>query len=128
MLNKTKLKKELISRGVDAENLPYAIQQFVDLNTAIKKKWQVWAECEKYPRGNLDSGRHWYQIYYLGLDVEGNPVKHMFWCVALMDKNRDRSMRGYGFSSGAIGMSRLIDATDHIFTILKNCDGEYKQL
>lgn len=127
MLNKTKLRKELIERGVESENLQYVLDDFVRLNTAIKKKWQVWAECEKYPR-TYDAGKHWYQIYYLGLDNKGNPVKHMFWCIAIMDKNRDRSMRGYGFSSGAIGMSRLLDATDIVFNILQKCGGEYKQL
>lgn len=103
-----------------------SVREFLRLNNAIKKGWEVWAVCEKQPR-NLDSGKHWFQIYYLSLE-KGKPTKNIFWVTDLMDKNRDRSMRGFGFSSGAIGMSRLLDATNHIFCILKECGGEYKQI
>jgi len=43
-----------------------------------------------------------------------------------MNKSRGRNDYGWSFSSSAIGMSRLLDATDIIFTILENCGGDLR--
>lgn len=111
-----------------ANILQQAARELYMLNEAMLNDYEVWADCEKWPRGNLDTGKHWYQIWYLDLASGGKPVRHHFWALLFMDRNPSRQGFGYGFSSGAIGMSRLLDATNHIFTILKNMGGCYGQL
>lgn len=105
----------------------YSARELISFNHALHCGHEVWAECTKYPKGYLETGRHWYQIYYL--EIENNkPVKRHFWPLLLMDKARTQHSFGYGFSSGAIGMSRLLDATDCVFNILKRLGGHYCQL
>lgn len=108
--------------------LQQATRELFLLNEAMLKNYEVWADCEKWPRGNLDTGKHWYQIWFLDLSKDGIPIRRHFWALLFMDRNPSSQGYGYGFSSGAIGMSRLQDATDHIFRILKNMGGCYGQL
>lgn len=82
----------------------------------------------KEPRGNLDTGRHYFNVYFVGPDggidmiAPRGPV-----CRALMNMgSRDGIDTGF-FSSGAIGMSRQLDATDIIFSTLKEAGGVYGQ-
>ena len=108
--------------------LAQAARELFLLNEAMLKGYEVWADCEKSPRGNLDTGKHWFQIWFLDLDKTGKPIRHHFWALLFMDKNRDNSCFKWGFSSGAIGMSRLLDSTEIVFRILRKLGGCYTQL
>lgn len=92
------------------------------LNNAILEDRDVFIICVKYPP-NLDRGRHWYDMHYIN---EKGKVCNV-WTPALMDKNRDKSCRLYGFSSSVIGMSRALDATDGLMSLLKRVGGCYGQ-
>lgn len=97
--------------------------ELVNLNKAmLSKKPDIWAVCTKNP-ANLDRGRHWFQVYYIL-----NGERRHFWALLLMDKSNDRLSYGWGFSSGAIGMSRQLDATDNIFALCKRLGGAYAQI
>lgn len=110
-----------------SELIQHAAQELVALNDAARAGYEVWAECTKEPR-SLDHGRHYYQIYYLNLDKEGKPRRNKFFALILMDHSRDKYLERWAFTSRAIGMSRMLDATDHVFGILKNLGGCYMQL
>ena len=84
--------------------------------------------CEKEPRGNLDSGRHYFNVYFVNKEGEMEMLKilgDVARKVMGLGK-RDGIDTGF-FSSGAIGMSRRLDATDVIFNILKAAGGVYAQ-
>lgn len=114
-----------------------AARELVHLNHAVHKDYEVWADVEVAPR-NLDSGAHWYQIWFLKLEQENpderslnptyKPVRHHFWPQVLMDKAPRSHDYGWGFKSSAIGTSRLQDATDEIFYLIKKAGGYYAQL
>jgi len=96
------------------------------ISNAIFNGWDVWAELEKEPRGNLDTGRHYWSVYYIA-----DNQRHRFWphnselarFLGMREWNRDYSMPKWSFSSGAIGMSRLLDATDMLFHVIEACGG-----
>ena len=123
-------KAKKIIKGTLFESLNGLKNQFItelyDLNNAILNDYEVWFTCEKEPR-NLDSGRHYYQIWFLAMN-NGKPIRRHFWVLVLMDNTGNRSGYRWNYTSGATGMSRLIDATDHVFNILKACGGCYVQL
>lgn len=99
---------------------------------AIHAKRSVFLKLEKYPARGLDYGRHWYSLYFV--TAEGQTA--IFWpgCselakVVYMDENnRDRSLRKWMFSSGAIGMDRALDALDGVGYFLRDCGFGYVQL
>jgi len=107
------------------------------INNAIVKSYRgnggycrdvVRCEVSKAPKGNLDSGRHYFNVYFVGaeggiemLKILGPVARAVMGLGA-----RDGIDTGF-FSSGAIGMSRQIDATDIIFKILKAAGGVYAQ-
>lgn len=107
--------------------LKQASRELVALNNAILAGHQIRALLEKYPR-NLDSGKHWFQIEYPIMNEDKTLSITKFWALLFMDKNNDRSCFGWGFSSSAIGMSRMLDATDHVFNIIGRLGGKYIQL
>lgn len=117
--------------GYSEWELEALIQNLHDLNLAIFNGWNVWADTEKWPR-NLDSGRHYFSIHYITDDHK----RGTFWphCSALAkfigmtENNRDHSIPKWTFSSRAIGMSRLLDATDGLFKLLEDLTGTYVQL
>lgn len=100
----------------------WAFEEVKNLNDAILNERDVFLSVDKMPR-TLDKGKHWYSIYYIDAEYKVRKL----WIPPLMDKNRDRYCSLYGFSSGAIGMSRAFDATDYIFRLLKRCGGSYGQ-
>ncbi len=129
-MDNKKLQEKLIKNyGFKPETaeLSEALRELKDLNKAISKKYEVFAECVKEPRGNLDSGAHHYQIRYLSIK-DKKPERNIFWVPKLMNKNNLRYLRGYTFKSSAIGMSRLLAATNHVFTLLRECGGGYLQI
>ena len=89
----------------------------------------VTCECSKAPRGNLDSGRHYFNVYFV--DPKAGSIE-MLKIIGPVSRavmglgKRDGIDTGF-FSSGAIGMSRQLDATDIIFKILKAAGGVYAQ-
>jgi hypothetical protein len=119
---------------LDIQMIEMISKQLTEINSIIAacgqyKHWDtLFAICEKMPR-NLDSGRHYYSINY----VHDNRIKKLF----LGDfikvvhgdiQNRDKCIDKYIFSSGAIGMSRTLDATDGLFSYLREIGGYYTQL
>lgn len=123
---KEAIKRQVKKTGRSVEQLiEQAALELVDLNNALLKDYPVWADCCKEPKGNLDSGKHWFQIYYLGMQ-DNKPIKHHFWALLYMDKSKNQDYR-WGFSSGAIGMSRLLASTDAVFRDLKSMGGCYAQ-
>jgi hypothetical protein len=84
--------------------------------------------CEKAP-ASLDRGRHYFNIYYVangGIKMLRVPRCRV--CRAVMGLSaRDGIDTGF-FSSGAIGMSRVMDATDVVFCVLRDAGGVYAQL
>lgn len=124
--NKAKIKYE-------EHELDSVTQSVHDLNQAIVRGWYVNAECIKEPRGNLDSGRHYYSIMYATKDHQvvkfwpgGNSQIAKFF--GMVEWNRDWSLPKWSFASGAIGMSRKLDATDKLFYRLKKLGLTYAQL
>lgn len=97
------------------------------LLSAMASDRSVFFVLEKYPQRDLSRGRHWYSMYY----VNGAGKKVKFWpagdvgaSLVRMDiNNRDRSLPLWMFSSGAIGMDRLLDATGTLCRVLAECGG-----
>jgi len=115
----------------------WELQMLIDtlygLNLALVNGWSVWAECIREPRGNLDSGGHYYDVYYVTEDRYRDRVWP--YCTEFAKKllnmtewNRDGSTPKWSFSSGAIGMSRKLDATNGLFCLLRSLTGTYAQL
>jgi hypothetical protein len=96
--------------------------QLYNLNNAILNDRSVFAICTKEPR-NLDSGKHYYQVFY----NNEKGITSIFWFPPIMGKT-EKSGRRWSFTSGAIGMSRVFDATDVIFNLLKFAGGCYVQI
>lgn len=88
----------------------------------------VRCEVSKAPKGNLDSGRHYFNVYFVdkGGSIEMLKIIGPVARAVMGLSSRDGIDTGF-FSSGAIGMSRQMDATDIIFRILKAAGGVYAQ-
>lgn len=118
---------------MDESDLDYASESLAELNKAILTGNDVWGECVKEPRGNLDTGRHYFRINYCKVENK-KAVFAKLWVYDFIralggyNQNRDYNMDKFVFGSGAIGMSRKLDATDGVFTFLKKCGGTYVQL
>jgi hypothetical protein len=103
-----------------------------DLQNAILKGNSVWYEVEKAPR-NLDSGAHYFTVWYCKYE-KGKATKDILWvydfirAIGGVTQDRDRSIRKFIFKSSAIGMSRVLDATDGLFNFYKSFGGLYCQL
>jgi len=101
-----------------------------ELNDALLDGRSVFAVCDKYPPGNLDTGSHHFSIYYI--TKEGKTC--CFWAGPFMEKlgaNKNKMESGlkyFTFRSGVIGMSRVLDATDGVFTYLRSIGGCYAQI
>lgn len=117
-------------REVGPERLEGFARQLVDLNDALLSGRSVFAVCDREPRGNLDTGRHYYSVHYA--DASGQVVR--FWVGEFTPflggehQSRHRWAPYWIYSSGAIGMSRVLDATDGIFNFLHHLGGCYAQL
>ncbi len=121
-------------KGLDMtyEELAYCCAELVTFNNCVARKKGVFAICVKEPRGNLDTGHHHFDVFYIKGDEE-----HVFWpggafmklLGATCNRKRNRHLRYWTWSSGAIGMSRLLACTDNIFSFLEHyCEGCYAQL
>ena len=133
-LTLAKVLKEIEKRKIKSsyhEELKHTAQALVDLNNALLKGGKgVYAVCEKQPRGNLDTGRHYYSIYYT---KKGEPVRLWLGQLTLelggyRIKDSSRGLPYWVWGSGAIGMSRLLAATDGVFTFLTSLGGCYAQI
>lgn len=110
---------------VEAYEIDTVARYLYDLNQALVHGWSVWPEIQKEP-ANLDRGRHHWEICYIA-----HNQRQMFWpgssvlakYFGMTEQNRDRSMRKWTFSSGAIGMSRLLDATELFWHRLEQLGG-----
>lgn len=123
----TKAKVKFVDHELDQ-----VASSLYQLNLAINKKWSVWAECVKWPRGNLDSGRHYYEVNFITAEHQ----QSKFWpgsssiakYFGMTEWNRNWTIPKWSFSSGAIGMSRQLDATNSLFYRLEKITGTYVQL
>jgi len=97
------------------------------LNEALLNKRSVWADCVKEPRGNLDTGRHHYDVYYNNADGQRCMVYNRL-LIRLRIMEKMKGSNDWTFQSGAIGMSRKLDATEGLFRLLKEVTGTYGQL
>lgn len=71
--------------------------------------YPIFAVCIKEPRGNLDTGRHYYALYYYSPILKKN-VKFWYDFYNKYDidyLNLKKTRNGYEFGSGVIGDSRL---------------------
>lgn len=111
------------------EQIERAAGQFMELNDAILAGRSVWADCEKWPT-RLENGRHYYSVLFV--NKAGRVQK--FWPMWLApafgmdEQNRNRDLSKWVFSSGAIGMSRVLDATDPLGNFSKAVGAGYFQL
>lgn len=91
---------------------------FTTMASQTRDASKVFFTVDKQPR-NLDSGPHWYGLYFINSEgcVErfwpaSGEAEFVKW-LGIDTNNRDTSRPKYGFKSSAIGMSRLLDATDY---------------
>lgn len=124
-----KLQKQYKIKLSYESNLDHAVSDLYNLNEALINNADVFAICEKEPRGNLDTGNHYYSVFY----TKENKVIRLW--LNEFTKTLGGKLQSSNYSiphcvwySGAIGMSRLLDATDGIFTFLKSIGGCYCQL
>jgi hypothetical protein len=100
------------------------------LLTAIKAGRSVFFVLQKSPRGGLETGRHWFDLYFV--NDEGRAERFWPWSPAgakicgMSNQDRDRSMHKYIFSSGAIGMDRFLSATQGLAYLLGEAVGAGK--
>lgn len=99
---------------------------------AILKGGKVGCECIKEPTGNLDTGRHYYDIVVRYITKEKKIAERFVNFPEAMGReigywNKTWS-GGFAFGSGAIGMSRKLDATNWYANICKEVIGIYFQL
>ena len=104
------------------ETLDDIAGRLADLVNAINNDYSVFAICEKEPP-SLDKGNHYFSVCY----VKDNIV-HKLWlseAILLFDGkiSKNRNLPRFVFCSGAIGMSRLFDATHSLFRWLSNVTG-----
>lgn len=99
----------------------YDVLSLYNLNEAIINDREVFAVCKYEPR-NLDSGSHAFDIYHVTTDHQTQKIcflPYMGYSKAL----------GYKlFTSRAIGMDRVFDATNDVFSLLKKITGSYGQI
>lgn len=107
-----------------------AAECLVGLNSALLDEAEVFALIEKAPR-NLDSGNHYYSVLFVNKKrrIERVWLFDFTRAVYGVEWNRDYSLPKWMFASGAIGMSRCLDATDGLFNFLsRDCGGCYAQI
>lgn len=125
-----KEKKAIKDALKNAHEIDSIAETLHGLNEALLNGRTVFAECEKEPR-NLDSGNHYYSVYFNNAKAESCIVwggEFLYRYIGQDRQDRDQSMRRYIYKSGAIGMSRLLDATDGLFNRLKSITGTYAQI
>lgn len=116
-------------KDADDSDIQYWARSLKGLNDALIDGRSVFAVCDKMPR-NLDSGSHHYSIFYVTKDGRvSNFWMGKFMLVIGGGRNKIESgLRHITFSSGAIGMSRVLAATDGVFNFLRRIGGCYAQI
>lgn len=122
-----KIPKSWINANQETQDweLKQAAENIVALLAAMHAERSVFFHLVKYPKGGLEKGRHWYELWYI--TPEGK--REIFWpcsdeiarIIGMDVNNRDRNERKYLFSSGAIGMSRILSATTSFAGLLAAC-------
>jgi len=104
------------------ETLDDIAGRLADLVSAINNDYSVFAICEKEPP-SLDKGNHYFSVCY----VKDNIVNKLWLSEAILlfdgKISKNRNLPRFVFCSGAIGMSRLFDATHSLFRWLSNVTG-----
>lgn len=100
--------------------------QITDLNDCLLTGRQIFLILEKYPKGNLDKGYHYYSLYYINKNYDVIRVwgyDSLYKYIGQISQNRDNSIPKYLFGSNAIGMSRIADSFDKFFEIYAHLTG-----
>ena len=101
------------------ETLDDIAGRLADLVSAINNDYSVFAICEKEPP-SLDKGNHYFSVCY----VKDNIVNKLWLSEAIVlfggKISKNHNLPRFAFCSGAIGMSRVLDATDKLFRWLAN--------
>ncbi len=114
----------------DVTDVQHWASSLKGLNDALMDGRDVFAVCEKSPRGNLDSGSHHYTICYVGRDYHVHRLWLGYFAPALgaRTNNASTGLLKWTWASGTIGMSRVLAATDRVFDFLKRIGGCYAQI
>lgn len=124
----TAKEKKSISKAT-AEDYSNFANQLYQVNKNLLEGRDVFAVIEKEP-SNLDRGRHYFSICYINAECKIQKISggNLYPLIGQTKQEKFRYLPTYLFDSGAIGMSRLLDATDTFFYILKRITGTYAQL
>lgn len=102
-------------------------EELAEVADALRTGRSVFFVLEKYPHGDLSRGRNWYSMYFInqsGKSCRFWPGSDIGAYLVGMDRNeRDRNLPLWCFSSRAIGMDRLLDATGTLSWRLKEITG-----
>lgn len=115
--------------AISPDRLRQIAGDLVELNAALMSGRSVFAVCDKAPR-NLDSGNHYYSVFYT--NAMGEVIR--LWTAEFtpflggVRQDRDRNLMRWIWCSGVIGMSRVLDATNGIFSFLRELGGCYAQI
>jgi len=127
MMDAKKVAKKLSSsyfiKNID-DVLEENAEEIVNINDAILNDRQFFCEVVKEP-SNLDKGAHYYRCYYLDIDKNNQPYMHQIFAPIFMSWHKKL---GYTFRSRAIGMSRQLDATYYLFSVINKIGGCYIQI
>ena len=102
-----------------------------DLNDALLNGRDVFAVCVKEPRGYLETCRSYFDVFYVnpaGTICKVWGYEFLYFFIGQEYQDRNRSISRFVYVSSAIGMSRLLDATDGLFVRLKSITGTYAQI
>jgi len=124
------LEKKNVSDVTSYDIGEYA-RQFVEINEILlgEPNGRIYGLCEKCP-SNLDRGNHYYSIIYVSSNgtLESVYMPKLRKLIGAYVQNKRRNIPYFGFKSRAIGMNRLLDATDGFFDFLRNMGGCYAQI
>jgi len=120
---KAKIKKYKLT--ISNYDIEFAASRLKGLNDALLDGRSVFAVCDKHPPGNLDTGRHHFSVYYVGKKsiVLGVYLYDIMRLLGATKNTRNSGLRYYTWSSGAIGMSRIQNATSGLSRFLKDIGG-----
>lgn len=114
--------RKRLKAALDSKKIRYSEHEFMmvardiyEFNNALCSGRSVFAKCVKEPR-NLDSGHHYFEVWFVNhkgkCDIFwpcGSEIAKKYFCMS--EQNRNHNLRKWNFTSGVIGMSRVLDAT-----------------
>lgn len=123
-LLKNAAKVSKVTHDVIEDILRQNANELVSINDAILKGRNFYYETVREPQ-DISKGAIYLTVYFLDLDSKGQPYKRLIFAPMFMSQSK---RYGWIFKSNAIGKSRVLDATDYMFTTIKHIGGSYIQL